>query len=673
MRYIASKSENFLKMLRLLPSIVRYGGGIAESSRKVRSVLAGEGWNGIKRRIILVDLHQKKTASWNSWFASASKARGPREYREWLRRYETLTIADRNKMKLNISGYQIRPVISVVMPVYNPEPKWLIQAIESVQKQIYPYWELCIADDASTDRKILSMLEDYAEKDPRIRVFFREENGHISAASNSALNLATGHWVALMDQDDLLSEHALYFVADRINRNPDACLIYSDEDKIDDSGRRFDPYFKCDWNEDLFYSHNMISHLGVYRSDLLKKLGGFREGFEGSQDYDLALRCIERINPNQICHIPRVLYHWRAHKNSTAKTLNNKTYAIAAGEQALCEHFQRCRIKATVKHIHYGYRVQYALPDHPPLVSLIIPTRNRVDLLQKCVDSIRKKTTYPNYEILIVDNGSNDDTTIQYLKKLQSQSGICVIRDDQPFNYSAINNSAVEVARGEVIGLLNNDLEIISSGWLSEMVSHALRPDIGAVGARLWYPDDTLQHGGIIIGLGGVAGHAHHRLPRYQYGYFGRAVLVSAFSAVTAACLIIRKAVYEEVGGINEKDLHVAFNDVDFCLRLSRAGYRNVWTPFAELYHHESATRGCENTPERQLRFSREVLYMKGQWQDVLLKDPAYSPNLTLDHGDFGLAWPPRRSVDESFESVRQCALKISSSNIMMSKRCRNV
>ena len=488
------------------------------------------------------------------------------------------------------------------------------------------------------------------KKISRIKIISREKNGNISAASNSAIQLATGAWVALLDHDDLLSEHALFWVADAINRNSDVCIIYSDEDKIDKSGRRFDPYFKCDWNVDLFYSHNLIRHLGVYRAELLKEIGGFREDMEETQDYDLALRCIERILPNQIHHIPRVLYHRRAHGKSTAKSGNIKPDALLAGKTALDEHLQRQGIKAVVDLLDFGmYRIRYALPDPAPLVSLIIPTRNRLQLLQKCVESILKKTTYPDYEILIVDNGSDDPTLLQYFKQLQTDPKIRVVRDIRPFNYSALNNAAVKLARGEIVGLLNNDLEVISPDWLSEMVSHALRPEVGAVGAKLWYPDGGLQHAGVILGLGssGVAGHAQHRISKHHHGYFHRDGLIQSMSAVTAACLVIQKFIYEEVGGLNEKDLQLDYNDIDFCLRVRELGYRNIWTPYAELYHHESATRGCENSPEKLKRYAREIQYMKRRWGDILLNDPAYSPNLTLDHQDFSLAWPPRIKSQE--------------------------
>jgi GT2 family glycosyltransferase len=322
---------------------------------------------------------------------------------------------------------------------------------------------------------------------------------------------------------------------------------------------------------------------------------------------------------------------------------DSKPYAIDAGYRALNEHFHRQKINAAAEVSDFGrYRVKYNLPDILPLVSLIIPTRNGFQLIRQCIDSILNKTLYDNYEILVVDNGSDDLDTLEYFKSLGGHPKVHIIRDGSPFNFSALNNAAVKKANGEIIGLINNDIEVISPDWLSEMVSHALRPSIGAVGARLWYPNDTLQHGGVVLGMGGVAGHLHKKLPRGGIGYFSRACVTQSISAVTGACLVIKRSIYEEVGGLNETHLKIAFNDIDFCLRVRAAGYRNIWTPYAELYHHESATRGLEDTPEKIIRFNKEADYMKNQWGEELLNDPAYNPNLTLDKGDFSLAWPPR-------------------------------
>jgi O-antigen biosynthesis protein len=566
----------------------------------------------------------------------------PLPYSGWIKEFDTLTDDNRGQMQRNLQKFSHQPLVSVVMPVHNPEVVWLEQAIASVQSQIYTSWELCVADDASSNPAVRNVLERYMQSDPRIKVVFRAQNGHISAASNAALALAQGEWVALLDHDDVLAEHALYWVVDAINRQPDCRLIYSDEDKMDDQDVRSDPYFKCEWNADLFYSQNMFSHLGVYYTSLLREVGGFQIGFEGAQDHDLALRCIERVAPAQIHHIARVLYHWRMHASSTAHHTDAKPYAMVAGVRAINEHMARRGVDAKAEYLVEGYRLRYALPLILPLVSLIIPTRNGLRLLRQCVESILAKTTYANYEIIIIDNGSDDQATLCYMGDLALRPNVRVVRDARPFNYSALNNAAVKLARGSVVGLINNDTEVISPDWLTEMVSHALRPEVGAVGARLWYSDDTLQHAGVILGIRGVAEHAHRFLPRGHGGYFGRAALIQSFSVVTGACIVVRKALYEAVGGLNEVELQVACNDIDFCLRLREAGYRNIYTPYAELYHHESASRGFDDTPEKQARSAKEVAYMHQRWGDALRNDPAYSPNLTLDAEDFSLAWPPR-------------------------------
>lgn len=564
------------------------------------------------------------------------------EYADWIRLYDTLSDEDRADMATKANSFKHRPLITVLMPVYKSTPRWLIEAIESVKRQTYPNWELCIVDDASEDGEMQAIFERFSREDSRIKVKCRETNGHISAASNDGLMMASGEWVALLDHDDLMSESALFWLVDAINANPDVRLIYSDEDKIDEISKRHSPYFKCDWNVDLFYSHNLITHLGAYKLDLIQEVGGFRIGFEGAQDYDLALRCIEKIRPDQIHHIPRVLYHWRVHSGSTAQSAEAKPYAMIAGEKALNDHFQRMGVRATSELRGHGYRTHYLLPEQEPMVSIIIPTRNGLSLTRQCVESIQSKTTYSNYQIVIVDNGSDDPSMLQYFEYLKNSREVRILRDERPFNYSSLNNAAVRSVQGEFVALLNNDVEVISPEWLSEMVAIAMQPGVGAVGARLWYPSLTLQHAGIILLGDLVAGHAHKGLSKHSPGYAGRASHIQSFSAVTGACMVVRKSVYEEVGGLNEVDLKVAFNDVDFCLRLKEAGYRNVWTPYAELFHHESATRGYEDTPEKKERFASESNFMKNRWGNILWHDPAYSPNLTLDNEGFGYAWPPR-------------------------------
>lgn len=531
------------------------------------------------------------------------------------------------------------------MPVYDPPLDFLDQAIWSVRQQLYPDWEFCIADDASKNSAVRDLLEKHANEDQRIKVVYRTENGHISKASNSALELATGEYIVLFDNDDLLPEHALFHVVEAIHANPDAALIYSDEDKLNKAGVRVDPYFKCDWNPELFLGHNLISHLGVYRSDFVKAIKGFRIGYEGSQDYDFAARIIELIRPDQIVHIPRVLYHWRMLPGSASMGTTEKPYALVASEKALNEHLARQMILANVEAMPMGmHHVRFHLPDQQPLVSIIIPTRDAMDLVRTCVTSIFNLTTYKNFEILLVDNGSTDVEALRYFGELErAHANLRVILDNRPFNFSALNNNAVKHATGELIALLNNDTEIISPDWLSELVSIAIQKNTGVVGAKLYYPNNNLQHGGVILGLGAnkVAGHMHHNIAKTNYGYYGRAILTQEISAVTAACLVVRKDIYEEVGGLDE-NLEVAFNDVDFCLKVREAGYRNIWTPHAELYHYESISRGHEDSPEKKVRFEKETRYMQERWEDLLQNDPAYNPNLTLDHSDFSLAWPPR-------------------------------
>lgn len=637
MSFLAHQVARGKLLFRIAPTALKQEGSVVGVLKKALGLYQREGIAGLKRGIRFV----QSSGAVKPTLGSAEFDRN--DYQEWVRRYDTIDDAVREKLGALCDRLATMPKISVVMPTHNPRPEWLVEAIESVRSQIYSEWELCIADDASSDLTTRPILERYAHEDKRIKVVFREQNGHISAASNSALELATGDWVALLDHDDLLTEHALVLVADAINRHPSAGVVYSDEDKIDEKGNRYQPYFKCEWNIDLFRSQNMICHLGAYRRDLINSVGGFREGFEGSQDYDLALRITERLTSKAIIHIPHVLYHWRGHAESTAFSGGAKTYAQDSGLKSLCEHLQRVNVGATVELTAFlHYRVRYPVPAYYPKVSLVIPTRNGLNLIRQCVGSIVEKTTYKNYEILVVDNGSDDGDVLDYFAEINSKSNIKVIRDEGPFNYSALNNKAVLNAQGEYVGLINNDLEVITPEWLDEMLSLASRQGTGAVGAALWYPDESLQHGGVITGIGGVAGHSHKHLSQRPLDYFGRTRLTQGLSAVTAACLLIKKSIYLEVGGLNEVDLQIAFNDVDFCLRVREAGYQNVWTPFAEFYHHESATRGFEDTPAKRARFNKEAEYMKRTWGESLLNDPAYSPNLTLDHEDFSLAWPPR-------------------------------
>jgi GT2 family glycosyltransferase len=496
------------------------------------------------------------------------------------------------------------------------------------------------------------VLREAAAGDRRIKVVRRDENGHISEATNSALALASGEFVALMDHDDVLPEHALYEIAVEINAHPEADLIYSDEDKIDGHGRRFEPYFKTDWNPELLLSHNMVSHLGVYRRSIVEKIGGMRVGFEGSQDYDLVLRASEETTPDRIRHIPAVLYHWRQKTAGGSFSESAMERCAEAARRAVAEHLHRTGVVgATVEtqpNAPAWVYVRRALPDPAPLVSVIVPTRDRAELLERCVEGLLHRTDYPALEVLIVDNGSVQARTLELFARLQADPRVRVLHKPGPFNYSALNNQAAKEAKGDILLLLNNDIEVIGDWWLREMVCQAVRPEIGAVGARLLYGDGRVQHGGVILGVGGrpgVAGHLYHGAASGDTGYFGHLRLARHVSAVTAACLALRRSVFEEVGGLDAENLAVAFNDVDLCLKIRDRGYGVIWTPLAELYHLESASRGADTRPGGVVeRFQREVDHMRERWGDVLDNDPFYGPNFDRMHGDYRLASPPLRT-----------------------------
>lgn len=563
------------------------------------------------------------------------EARSVSPYQAWISQNESETYIE---ISQGLASFSHSPLISIVVPVYNPDEQHLIDCIESVRNQSYPHWELCLADDCSTQEYVKPLLEKYAQRDPRIKVIFRESNGHISAASNSALEKATGEWTALLDHDDELHQHALYYVVKALNEQPDAEFVYSDEDKIDQDGKRSDPHFKPNWNLDLLYSQNYVSHLGVYQTHILKTMGGFRVGFEGSQDFDLLLRYSREIDQTKVVHIPRVLYHWRMIEGSTALGAGEKSYTTEAGIKALQAHFSVLDKSVSVekgKHENI-YKVSWLMKKQP-LVSLIMPTYNGVEITKQAIDSIIEKSDYRNFEILLVDNNSDDPKALTYFDEIDQHDQVRVLRYPHPFNFSAINNFAVKHAKGEVIGLINNDIEVINPEWLTEMVSHAIREDVGCVGAMLYYPNDTIQHAGVITGIGGVAGHSHKYFKRGEHGYFSRLHLVQNLSAVTAACLLVRKSIFEQVDGLNEQNLAIAFNDVDFCLKVQAAGYRNLWTPYAELYHHESITRGAEDNPEKVERFNKETEFMKKAWGTQTNLDPFYSQNLTLVKEDFSV------------------------------------
>ena len=606
------ESTNLVRYGALIPRLLKEHGWRWVASRIARkfSLIGFEGLfetNPIKPQ--KTDVYQNKRNDWlDSRMAMAEK---------WLHA--------QNEHALQL------PKISIVMPVYKPNLEFFEAAITSIQTQIYANWELCIADDCSADPELKKRLDTLVTEDPRIRLTYREQNGHISEASNTAIAMATGDWIALMDQDDLLIEDSLVWVAHAIVEHPEGKVFYSDEEKF--SGNRyFDPYFKPDFGLETFLSQNIISHLGVYHTELVRQIGGFRTGFEGSQDYDLALRALSATSIQEFIHIPQVLYSWRVHEDSTSNSIQAKPYASDAAIRSLNEFLAREQLPGQIDQICMSsYRWSLAPSSNEPLVSIIIPTKNRGDLVKACIESIFEKTIYPNFEILLIDNNSDNPEDLAYFEELETEyASLRLLKDDGDFNYSRLNNHAAQVASGEMLLLLNNDTEIIEPMWLWEMVQVAKRPGVGCVGAKLLYSDQRVQHGGVILGLGGIAGHALHFIERDDPGYFGHASMVRVISAVTAACLMVRKSVYQELGGLNERDLKVAFNDVDFCLRVMKAGYRNIWSPYALLFHHESVSRGRDDSGHQKERFAREVNFMAEHWGSLLERDPYYNPHLSL-------------------------------------------
>lgn len=571
------------------------------------------------------------------WHASRQQ---PQVYRDWLAGAERRQPSAAQVLVL-IPKLRRKPLISILLPTFNTAPDWLRACVDSVRAQTYPYWQLCIADDGSTGAETLELLATLAAADARIEVQRGARNRGIAAASNQALTAARGELTAFLDHDDRLAPHALYYVARALSQQPNASLFYSDEDKLDPNGERCEPHFKPDWNPDLALSQNYVNHLAVYRTSLLSALGGLRATVDGSQDHDLLLRAWRQIDdPAAIVHIPRILYHWRAGDGSTAADPAHKPETSAAGLAALRAHLAATHPEAQAVHgpVPNSYRVRWPLPAPRPLVSVLLPTRDRLDLLAPCVQAVLEHTDYQALELLIIDNASRCQPTLDYLKDLQQQDPrVRVLHWPGRFNYSAIINAAAAEASGELLLLLNNDVRPIHSDWLGELASQALRPEIGCVGAKLLYPDDRVQHAGVILGIGGVAGHAHKYFHRSEHGYFSRLQLVQNLSAVTAACLLLRRELFTQVGGFDADRLPVSFNDVDFCLRVRAAGYRNLWTPFAELYHQESASRGADDSPQKQARFAAELAWMQRRWGRRLRLDPAYNPNLTLQYEDFSL------------------------------------
>jgi GT2 family glycosyltransferase len=565
-------------------------------------------------------------------------------YRLWAERHSTLTGTDRRAIRSRLRELPYQPLISVIMPVYDTREAWLRQAIDSVLRQHYSHWELCLADDNSSQPHVRSVLEEYARRDPRIKLVFRDSNGHISAASNSALALATGEYVALLDHDDELAEHALYTVVEELNRHPDADLLYSDEDKIDGRGRRYHPHFKPDWNPDLFYSMNLVTHLAVYRRSVLGAVGGFSEGVEGSQDYDLTLRVIERIPASAIRHIPHVLYHWRAIPGSVALASGEKEYAHDAARRAIRAHLERRGVRAEVRSAPEHatlHRVVYPLPSPAPLVSLILPVTRRPELLHRSLAALLAQTNYAPFELLLA--GGRLDEALPLPPELERDPRVrrLTVRAESD---GATIAASLPHARGDIVALLGF-VEPIAGDWLAEMVSHVLRPEIGAVGAKLYDEAGAIAHAGIVLGAGGVAGRLYRGVPRNQACRISRLWMIQGYSAVAGACLVVRRELLERVGGVDAANLPSVYFDVDLCLRLRAAGHRTLWTPYAELTWLGADAPGPPAADAAGRALAGEEQYMRLRWGSVLERDPNYNANLSLEREDGSLAARPRRPV----------------------------
>ncbi len=541
------------------------------------------------------------------------------EYIKWL---------DENKSVEVVEEFAYNPLISILIPVYNIKRKYLSECIESILSQTYKNFEVCLVDDCSTLQETKETLEYYAAKDDRIKVKFRSENGHISQATNDALEMAKGEFVALMDNDDLLTNNALYENVKVLNNNKELDLIYSDEDKIDINGVRRDPHFKADFSPDTLLSHNYICHFAVLRKSIMIEIGGEEVGLEGAQDFDLFLKFTEKTN--KIHHIDKILYHWRMIPGSTAATIDSKSYALEKGVKSIENAMKRRGISAKVS-VHKDvpcYKVEYLYSEEPS-ITIIIPTKDYADVLEDCLVSIYKHTKYSNYEIIVVNNDSVNNETFELFEKYKKMhKNFRVIDANFEFNYSKLNNLAANEAKGDYLVLLNNDTTVISEDWLSQMVGYAMQDHIGAVGPKLLYPDGTVQHGGVVMGVGGIANHAFLEADRFNPGLYARLSVAHNYAAVTAACLMVSKEKFFEVGCLDE-NLMVAYNDIDFNLRLLEKGYYNVFVPQVELYHHESKSRGLDTTKEKYQRYLKEQYYMNHKWESIIKRDPFYNSNFS--------------------------------------------
>jgi len=534
------------------------------------------------------------------------------------------------------------PKISIITPIYNPNLKELIECINSVINQTYHNFELCLVDDHSTKKDITNYLKSLNH--PNIKIKFLDKNCGISEASNYAIKMATGEFIGFLDNDDLLSKDALLEVVLALNKNKKLDLIYSDEAKTNNFGDKYDYFFKPDFSSKTILSVNYICHFSIYRKSLVEEIGLLRKKYDGSQDYDLVLRTIERTK--NIYHIPKVLYYWRASRTSTAKSYKAKPYALKAAKKALEDYLKRNKIQATVKNIDpIGlWEIKYKL-NQTPTVEIIIPTGPKIKLLKKCIDSILKKTIYPNYKITVIDNSFSIrtfDTLEEYKKKNPSKFDF-IIDKTKPFNFSKLNNNAAKKSKADYLLFLNDDTEIINKDWIERLLEEATKKEVGAVGALLLYPNKLIQHAGVIVGICGAADHAFRGFNPIHPGYFGFHKITRNVSSVTFACTMVQRKKFIEVGGIDEENFKVGLNDVDFCLKLMKKGYENVYTPHAKLYHYESASRGVETI--QNPRFRKEIKILNKKWKNIIENDPYYNPNLTRITPDYKIALKQQKNV----------------------------
>lgn len=601
-------------------------------------------WKITKPLRVMTDLTKKAVKKIPPLYMMAKglrywKCYGTRAFFRKLRARKTARLSGRKKVskatleQQRKTKFPLEIKFSILVPLYNTPLNFLKEMIDSVTAQTYANWELCLADGSDAEHsEVGKRVMALAEKDNRIVYRKLEKNLGISENTNACIAMATGDYIALFDHDDLLHPSALFEVM-KVICEEKADFIYTDEATFEspNPNKIIHNHFKPDFAIDNLRAVNYICHLSVFSKELLDQVGGFRAEFDGSQDHDMILRLTEKAK--KIVHIPQILYYWRSHPQSVAQSIGAKSYTVEAGKRAVLDSLARQGIKATIESsraLPTMYRLRYET-DTKHKVSIIIPNKNHLSDLKTCITSILERTTYPNYEIIIVDNGSTDESLFEYYEKIKEHENIQVCSLDIPFNYSRLNNYAAELATGDFYLLLNNDIEIITPEWLEEMLMYGQREDVGAVGAMLYYPDDTIQHAGVILGVGGVACHAYCRFDKRDLGYVGRLCYAQDLSAVTAACMMVKASVWKEVGGLDE-GFKVAFNDIDLCMKIRKTGHLIVWTPYAEAYHYESKSRGYEDTPEKRARFLDETVRFQTKWRRELNDgDPYYNPNLSLD------------------------------------------